>query len=189
MVGTNKSRACEQILSEDKLNYLIVQEDRKFVKKHWEIVNRLIQDSGVSEMEEKSRKKRGLLGGTLIGGVVGFLATGFSFQETRQLKSHVNKFIEDYNEFKRRQIKFNEDQVSFNQKILEIFKGLGNGVQRELAHIHCKINNLGYYLLNTRRLLEWKSYLYQLYKDVVAGSMIGPISTVIFTKENIEKIS
>ena len=60
-------------------------------------------------------------------------------------------------------------------------------IKRELVSVQCKINNLGFHLLKTRRLLEWKSYLYQLYKDVL-GAVVGPISPVIFTKDNIRRI-
>ena len=184
VAGANRTRACEEILLADKLNYMLAMEDRKFVQKHWSVVNRLIKDSN----EGEGRAKRSALGGTVFGGIVGFLATGFSFQETRQLQRHVQKFAQNYNEFKDRQLKFNEDQVNFNKEVLEVLKGLETNVRRELAHLHCKVNNLGYYLMNTRRLLEWRSFLYSLFKDVLSGAMVGPISTLIFTRENVRTI-
>ena len=183
LVGNNRTHACEEVLKEDKVNFLMVQEDRNFVQKHWRMVNSMMEDGG----EVEKQKRDGLLG-TVIGGAMGFLATGFSFKEVKQLKDHMNKFAGNYNEFKNRQLQFNREQVKFNENVLEIMERMEHHIKKELVSVQCKINNLGFYLLNTRRLLEWKSYLYQLYKDVLGGAAVGPISQVIFTKDNIRRI-
>ena len=182
VVKNNKTRVCEELLKEDSMNHLMTQENEKFVREHWETINQLIKDS-----EEVMRRKRSLMG-TLAGASIGFLATGFSFFEMNKLGDHVDKLKAEYQEFKERQVAFDKDQVEFNNEVLMVYKGLGRETQKEIRRLHCEVSSMGFHILNMRRLLEWKDFLYQLYKDVLSGSMVGTISTVIFTKENMRTI-
>lgn len=182
VVKNNKTRVCEELLKEDSMNHLMIQENEKFVREHWETINQLIGDS-----EEVLRRKRSLIG-TLAGASIGFLATGFSFFEMNKLGDHVEKLKAEYKEFKERQVAFDKDQVEFNNEVLMVYKGLERETQKEIRRLHCGVSSLGFHILNMRRLLEWKDFLYQLYKDVLSGSMVGTISTVIFTKENMRDI-
>jgi hypothetical protein len=181
LTNSNRTRICEEFIARDPINFLMHQENKKFVEGNWKMLNQLIESS------DKGRSKRSVMS-MIGGGVLGFLATGFSFFEMQELKDHVEKLRVDYNEFKGKQMSFNRDQVMFNKKILMIYKGLERETQREIKNLHCQVNSLGFHILNMRRLLEWKDYLFQLYKDILGGGMVGSISTLIFTKDNIETI-
>lgn len=181
LTNGNRTKVCEEFMAGDQVNLLMLRDNERFVKGNWERLNQLI------ETNERKRKKRSMWD-FLGGGAVGFLATGFSFFEMNEIKGHVEQLREDYNDFKRKQVAFNKDQVNFNKQILMIHKGLVSETQKELAALHCRVDSLGFHILNTRRLMEWKDYLYQLYKDILGGGMVGSISTLIFTKENIEMI-
>ena len=177
-----QDEVCEELLKEDSMNYLMTQENERFVREHWETINQLIKDS-----EGTMRRKRSIIG-TLAGASIGFLATGFSFFEMNKLGDHVDKLRAEYNEFKERQVAFDKDQVEFNKEVLKIYKGLERETQKEISRLHCGVSSMGFHILNIRRLLEWKNFLYQLYKDVLGGALVGSISTVIFTKENMRAI-
>ena len=181
LTNGNRSRICEEFIAGDPISLLMHQENERFVKGNWERLNQLI------ETKEGKRKRRSMWD-FLGGGTLGFLATGFSFFEMNEMKGHVEQLRVDYNDFKRKQIAINKDQVKFNKQILMIYKGLVSETQKELSSLHCKVDSLGFHILNTRRLMEWKDYLFQLYKDILGGGMVGSISTLIFTKKNIETI-
>ena len=83
---------------------------------------------------------------------------------------------------------FDKDQVRFNKEVLEIYKGLERETESKIRRLHCGVSSLGFHILNMRRLGEWKDFLYQLYKDVLGGAMVGSISTLIFTKVNLREI-
>ena len=182
VVQNNRTRVCEELLKEDAMNYLMTQENERFVREHWESINQLIRES-----DETTRGKRSLIG-TVAGASIGFLATGFSFFEMNKLGDHVDKLREEYHKFKERQVAFDKDQVRFNKEVLEIYKGLERETESKIRRLHCGVSSLGFHILNMRRLGEWKDFLYQLYKDVLGGAMVGSISTLIFTKVNLREI-
>ena len=182
VVKNNRTKVCEELLKEDSMNYLMTQDNERFVREHWESINQLIKNS-----EGTMRRKRSIIG-TLAGASIGFLATGFSFFEMNKLGDHVDKLRAEYNDFRERQVKFDKDQIEFNKEVLKIYKGLERETQKEIRRLHCGVSSLGFHILNMRRLMEWKDFLYQLYKDVLGGAMVGSISTVIFTKENMRTV-
>lgn len=181
----NRAKLCEELAKTDPFNYRMARENREFIEKHWGIVNRWV-GSEREEMERERRKRS--VAATVVGGVLGFLATGYGFYDTARLKSHVEKLRVDYNDFKRRQVEFNEEQIEFNDNILKIIRGVEESVEKQLGEVKCRVDSYAYHILNERRLREWRDSLYQLYKDMVDGRWVGPISTAVFTKENMRTI-
>lgn len=181
--GGNRTETCERLLREDPFNHRMVRENRRFVEEHWKLVNQWVKEG-----KGESRERRVKRGTSLVGDILGFLATGYTFYDTSKLKKHVNKLSAEYNKFKERQIKFNRDQVEFNKNVLTVLKGLDISVERRIGEVECRIDSLAFHILNERRLREWKDFLYHLYRDMVSGSWVGPVSTVIFTKENMRRI-
>lgn len=184
--GGDRERFCEELMQSDKFNYRMSKENREFVEKHWEIVNRWVGQE--KEEAERDRRRRSTAATALVGGMLGFLATGYGFYDTARLKAHVERMRGDYNEFKRRQVQINKDQIEFNNDILKVIKGVEANVDKRIGEVMCRVDSYAYHILNERRLQEWKDFLYHLYKDMVNGRWVGPVSTVVFTKENMKRI-
>eukprot|EP00116_Pleurobrachia_bachei_P002182 sb/3462444/ len=175
-----KQAMCEAAAktAEETLLLELDSENRKFVQKTWDNLNSLIPT-------EKGINKRGVKDWLLGGGTgLSLLTAGYDLWATVKLKKHVNEIQQEFEAFKNNQTRFDKEQIKFNGKILEVSQHLEQRIERQ----ECRSDQAVWHLLNQRRLSEWKDYMQQLYRGVLAGSQVGDISPIIFPKKYMEKL-
>ena len=173
-------KTCEAlaVLAGRKILVELGKENRKFVTKTWEELNRLVEGAG-------NRERRAIKDWFMGGGIgMSLVTAGYDMWTTHKLKKHVEEVETEFEAFRRNQTRFDREQIHFNKKILTVMKETDSRLVRQ----ECQADGEVMDLLNQRRLLEWKSYMLQLYQGVLSGSRVGGISPMIFPKHYMKKI-
>ena len=178
-LGEDRETVCESFLANDELNNILQTQNEEFVNNSWNEYTSLLIDSN------HTRRRRSA---ELAIPVLSSLAVGLSVYESFRLSSHVKKLDKDFHKFKSEQIQFNKEVIRFEENILKIYRGLEREEQAALTRIECKISSVAFGIMNNQRLMRWKSYLENIWRDLLRGEGSGSLSPIIFKKQNLEKL-
>lgn len=158
---------------------LILRENSLYVNETMESFRTMIKLLDTDHM----RAKRGAVGAVLGG--LGLVTSGFGLFETYQLKQHVEELQIKFEEFRNEIREFEEATVEFHENVLKMYKVLETRISKGLESVECNIRNLAYQLLFSRRLMEWRSFVDIISKDLTTGQLVGTVSPRLFSKTDV----
>lgn len=173
-----KQKFCKERLSD--MSLLLNKENTKFVNKSMEGFKAMIATTG-----KKKREKR--YAGIVLGGL-GMVTSGFALFETYQLKQHIENLEFRFEEFREDVENFEKASIQFHENIIKIYRALETEMMEGFERVECNMRNLAYQMLVNRRLIEWKSYMDLISKDLITGQLVGSVSPRLFNETDVKMI-
>eukprot|EP00116_Pleurobrachia_bachei_P006015 sb/3466277/ len=176
--GGTQNEVCDDAMDTNAVTNLLYESNVNWIQEQW----RKFENIGQTTMH---REKRQVIA---LAGMLALASTGFTIYEQQQMRSHIKTLSKEFNHFKTNQLVFDKTITTVTEELTKHVIGLEEVVLEQKLQMGCEIDHLAVFMLNDRRLRQWKEYLEQIYFGVMHGQQNTNIAPYIIKKDMVRQI-
>lgn len=154
------------------------------VNEFWQAKKLQFDDIKLKITGGTGRKKRSaamaLLAVPVLGSILNF---GYTFWESHKLSQKIVLMQSKFNEFAAQVHSFEEHTVQWEAEALTLIEKLDEKITTGLSELQCETNILGYNILQSQKITDWKLTINEILKSLDKGSIVGHLSSRIFDEK------